>query len=437
MIKNLLKKIIPRQLLSAYHWLVAVIAVVIYRFPSRRLIVIGVTGTSGKTTTSYLIAKLLEQVGQLVGLSSTALFKVDKTEWLNDKKMTMLGRWQTQKLLRDMVKAGCKYAVIETSSEGILQHRHVGIFYDILVFTNLTPEHLEAHGGFDNYKNTKLKIFQNLAKAKHKVLRGQRIKKVIVANADSRYHDEFSDFVVDEIISFSDVDKKVKLKAEAITPSANGLSFMINGQKFSSQFLGNFNVKNILAAIGVLTSQNISLEKIAEALPHIPPCPGRIELINVGQNFTVIVDYAFTPEALTALYQTIKPFRTGRNRVVHLLGSTGGGRDKKPRPIKGGIAGQNADYVIVTNEDPYDEDPTTIIKQVAQGALQSGKKIDKNLFLILDRREAIAKCLSLAGPDDIVLITGKGSEQKMAVANGQLIDWDDRKVVREELGKVD
>lgn len=440
MLKNLIKKITPKFILSAYHYCLAILAALIYRFPSNEMIVIGVTGTTGKTTTCYLIAQLLELAGYKVGLTSTAIFKVADKEWLNKKKMTMLGRLQTHKLLRQMVSAGCQYVVIETSSEGMLQHRHIGVHYDILVFTNLAPEHLEAHGGFDNYKKIKLKLFKQLEKSSVKKIRGQEILQTIIVNLDTEYSAEFLNFKIKQKITFSTSAKLKDLApqpvvATDIQTSVQGLKFKINNIQFSSPLLGEFNIYNNLAAIAVLRSLGKRLEEIAPLLSQTKPCPGRIELIDAGQPFTVIVDYAFEPKALTALFQTIQQFKKINSKIITLTGSTGGGRDKSRRPLNGRVTAENSDYVIVTNEDPYDENPLEIINQVATGARQKGKEEGKNLFKILDRRAAIAKALSLAQTDDIVLITGKGCEQAMVIKNNKLIPWDDREIVREELNK--
>lgn len=441
MFKRLLKRLAPRRALSLYHYLLALIAVAWYGWPSEKLIVIGVTGTSGKTTTSYLISQLLELTGHRVGLTSTAVFKVGPHEWLNNRKMTMLGRGETHRLLRQMVRAGCQYAVVETSSEGLVQHRAVGIHYDLVVFTNLTPEHLEAHGGFVNYKAAKLKLFAQLAQSQPKQLAGQSIPRIIIANADSEHAVDFLMPAVDQKFAFSvqttpTPTNPPPLCAEQITTSAQGLSFTVNGVKFTAPLLGDFNVANLLSALVTLHALGVSFDQLAAVTPQLKSCPGRLELINAGQPFTIIVDYAFEPNALKGLYRVVDQFRRPGSKVIQLLGSAGGGRDKKPRPIKGELAAKNADIVIVTNEDPYDEDPQSIIDQVANGAAAAGKADGQNLFRILDRREAIAKAVLLARSGDIVLITGKGCEQAIAVANGKLMSWDDRMVVREEIKRM-
>jgi len=408
-----------------------------YGNPSNKLIVIGVTGTNGKSTTVNLIGKILEQTAK-IGWASTANYKIAEKEWLNNTKMTMLGRMQTQKLLREMVKAGCKYAIIETSSEGIKQYRHIGINYDVAVFTNLTPEHLEAHGGFENYKKAKTKLFEHLTKKSYKIINGQKILKTIIANLDDANVADFLNFPADRKITFS-LNKPTDLKAEEIQINANGSSFSVNGYSFSINLISEVNVYNALAAIAVAKSQNISDETIQKALIDFKNMPGRFEWIETNRDFKVMIDYAPEPGSLAVLYETLKLFKF--NNIIHVLGSCGGGRDKARQPVLGRMAAENAQVVIITNEDPYDDNPMEIINNVATGALEkgsprfgeAGKILNQNLFKIEDRREAIKKALLLAQANDLVLITGKGSEQFICVANGKKIPWDDRKVVRELL----
>jgi len=435
---NKIKKFIPKSILSLYHKMLALLANFIYRSPSEKMIVIGVTGTSGKSTVAYLIARLLEGAGYKVGASSTLFFKIDKKEWLNDKKMTMLGRFALQSLISRMAKANCQYAIIETSSQGIEQFRHFGINYDTLVFTNLHPEHIEAHGGFDNYKNAKLKLFAKLKNDRPKTIAGQQIKKTIIANLDSEHAPDFLNYWAEEKWGFtltnksSDVARVVR--ASDIKLTDQGSEFQIEHAPFRSQLLGEHNVENSLAAIAVCLSQGISETALAQGLAAIKNVPGRLEFIEEGQPFRVVVDYAFEPAAVEKLYQTAEliPHR----KIIHLLGSAGGGRDAARRPKLGELAGRRADYVVVTNEDPYDEDPEKIIEAVALGAKAVGKILNQNLFIISDRRPAIAKAFHLAKPEDLVLITGKGSEQAIVVKNNRKVAWDDREVAREELRKL-
>ncbi|MBU1131875.1 UDP-N-acetylmuramoyl-L-alanyl-D-glutamate--2,6-diaminopimelate ligase [Patescibacteria group bacterium] len=448
--KALLKKILPKSLLNHYHKFLAVFASYYYGNPSEKMIVIGVTGTNGKSTTANLIARALEADGAKTGMTSTVNFKVADREWLNNKKMTMLGRFQLQKLLKQMVDCGCKFAVIETSSEGIKQFRHLGINYDYVVFTNLTPEHLESHGGFENYKKAKGKLFAHLMEKKRKKLFGREIPKVSVINIDDEHAPYFLNFPADKKLKFS-VEKSGDdiLRASEINVSLNGTSFTVKNERINLKLIGAFNVENALPAIAIGLNEGIPLEKLKEKLEAVKLVDGRMEIINEGQDFSVIVDYAPEPYSLKKCYETIvgaqdfapdsaaADIQNKNNvfsgKIIHVLGSCGGGRDRARRPILGKMAGEFADVAIVTDEDPYDDDPMEIIDQVAEGAISAGKVIDKNLFKISDRKQAIEKAISLAKTNDLVLVTGKGSEQAMAVAGGKYLPWDDRKVIREAL----
>lgn len=433
--KQILRKLFSENLISRYHKFLALFSSFIYGNPSEKMIVIGVTGTNGKSTTVELIAKVLEAGGYKVGVTSTVKFKVGDKEWLNDKKMTMLGRFQLQRLLKDMFKAGCKYAVVETSSQGVVQFRHLGINYDYAVFTNLTPEHIEAHGGFENYQKAKGEFFKHLSARDRKKINEITINKVSVINADDKYSKYFLEFDADKKITYGVENSEAELKAFDIDVNKTGTSFSYNGSRINLQLLGAFNVYNALAAIAVGLQENIEPVNIKRGLEKIEVVPGRMELVDEGQNFSVLVDYAPEPYSMEKLYQSVDLMK--KNRIIHVLGSCGGGRDVARRPILGALAGENADLVIVTNEDPYDDDPMEIIDQVAAGALDKGKTLNENLYKILDRKEAIERALNMAQPGDLVLVTGKGSEQAMAVAGGKYIPWDDRQIIRSWLQKID
>ena len=433
-----LRKLLPRWIFGFYHLLWAVLANIIYRWPSRHLIIIGVTGTKGKSTVSAMITHALNTLGQSCGLLSTATIKIGEQQWLNDLKMTMPGRLKMQKYLSQMVSAGHNYAVVETSSEAIVQWRHFGINYDAAVFTNLTPEHIESHGSFENYKNAKLKLWQVLSKSSKKNLMGKQVEKVSVVNIDDKSAADFLKFNISKTLIYG-VDIKIHLpgvqevSAHEVQTSANKISFTIENVNFSLPIGGLFNVYNALAATALLRGENYSLEQIANALKSFQGAPGRLEYIKAGQEFNVVVDYAHTAESLEAVYKTL----AGDNKnLIAVLGSCGGGRDKDKRPRLGELAARYAKKVIITNEDPYDEDPITIMKEVMSGALAHGKVLNDNLFLIADRRQAIAEAFkSAASADDVVIITGKGSEQWLVTAQGK-VPWDDRTVAKEELKKI-
>ncbi|MBU4332590.1 UDP-N-acetylmuramoyl-L-alanyl-D-glutamate--2,6-diaminopimelate ligase [Patescibacteria group bacterium] len=444
--KSLLKKLIPKPIIQSYHYILAQLAVFYYHHPSRKMIVIGVTGTKGKSTTSYLAAKILEGAGFKVGLSSTIMFKVGKREWLNDKKMTMIGRFALQRLLSQMTKAGCQYAVVETSSEGIAQYRHLGIDYDVLVFTGLAPEHIEAHGSFENYKGIKLSIFKDLESRGKKIVKFKNndssnssnncssisniVKRVIIANGESEYAKDFLNFNVDEKFTFqaSSVKHQASIfQVSSLNADSQGISFKINNTQFNSSILGQFNIMNSLAAINVGLSQNIGLEKIKQALEKITTVPGRMEVV-YNKNFKVIVDYAHEPHSMENVYKEVASWP--HNKIIAVFGGTGGGRDKWRRPKMGELAAKYCDIIILTTDDPYQDDPAQIIQEIEKGIINN-KSINNKLYKIVDRKQAIKKAIDLAQAGDIILVLGKGCEQKMALANGKYIDWDDRKIVKD------
>ncbi len=459
--KKILRKIVPKFLLNFYHRALAGLAAFVYGYPSRQMIVIGVTGTGGKSTVVNLIGKILEEAGpprlgeagHTVGWTTTFNFKIARREWINTTKMTMLGRFGLQKMLRQMVKAGCDYAIVETSSEGILQSRHLGIDYDVAVFNNLHREHLERHGGFEKYRAAKGKLFARLI-SRRKTIAGRPIKKISVVNLDDAQAEYFLQFPADEYYGFTiaesskDWPAKIKVtRATKINLHDAGADFEVAGpprldnslveagpprlgeagQPCKIHLLGRFNVINALAAIAVAVSQGVDLAVCGRALEKIISMAGRMEVVS-SYPFKVVVDYAHTPDEVEAVYKT---FKKDHQRLICVLGAAGGGRDKWKRPEFGRIADNYAAEIIITNEDPYDEDPQQIIEQVAAGVVRH------LVHKILDRREAIKLALSLSRPSDVVIITGKGSEQCIMGPAGQRIPWNDRQAVCEILAKTE
>lgn len=423
--KNLLRKVIPSFLMNWYHFILAFLGAVIYRFPARKLKIIGVTGTNGKSTVVHLISQILERSGYSIAAASSIEFKIKNMVWENDLKMTMPGRFKLQKFLHQAVQDNCEYVVLEVTSEGIKQNRHQFIGFDSAVLTNLTKEHLESHRGFDNYKKAKAKLFKSL-KSEGKS----------IVNLDDSNAEYFLQFPAEEKWTYS-IDNKQQIENNvnglSFSSNQNGISFKVQNEQFNLNLLGKFNGYNALAAISVGITEGISLDKIKIALEEIKGIPGRLEIV-IKEPYTVIVDYAHTPDALEKVYQAVKEISQGlpngeTSKIIGVLGAAGGGRDKWKRPEFGKIAEQYLDQIIITNEDPYDEDPQEIIDQIAQGI--ENKQAEK----IIDRRKAIHYALKSAQDGDVVIITGKGCEPWMCVANDKKIPWDDREVVREEIEK--
>jgi len=394
-VKQTIKQFIPPVFIKIYHYKLALLGALVYGFPgyNKSIKIIGVTGTSGKSTTTDLICRILEEAGFKVASFSTVRFKIADKEWKNELKMTMPGRMKVQKFLRQAITANCQFAVLEVSSEGIKQSRHKFINFDAVVFTNLSPEHIESHGGFENYRNEKLKLFK-------------AAKNIHVINADDKNAKYFLNMPAKQKIKFSiDDNQKYKLNLKLV---------------------GEFNLMNALAAFAAGTAYGVSEEVCKKALENAVGIPGRME--KVSQYPDVVVDYAHTPEQLEAVYKSLLHHCEGeaRSNLICVLGSCGGGRDKWKRPVLGEIAKKYCKEIIVTNEDPYDENPEEIINQVAEKA---GDKVKK----ILNRKEAIREAIKMAGENDTVIITGKGSEPWMCIANGKKIPWDDREIVKEIL----
>lgn len=432
-----IKQKVPQPLLRLYHLLLAKLAAFWFRYPANQLIVIGVTGTNGKSSTVQFMAQMLSALGHRVGYTTTAGFNIAGQEIENKLKMTMPGRFYLQRLLREMVRAGCEYAIVETSSQGIEQSRHLGVNYDLALFTNLTPEHIEAHGGFENYKQAKGKLFAHLTAMPRKTIKQKEIPKVAVINADDPHQDYFASFKADRHVFFSWQGKgdHDHFCAQKISSGQSGIELKIKDQVFSVPLFAEFQHKNALAAMAGLWALDFSLDQIIKAAGKLHPIPGRFECLDQGQPFAVIVDYAYEPYAITALIESARQVFHPK-RLIGIHGSAGGGRDVARRYQIGRLAAQEEDLVIVTNEDPYDEDPRQIIEQVAAGAIDAGKREGEDLLLINDRQAAINEAITRAQAGDVVLVTAKGSEPVMAVAGGKKIPWSDREVARQALIKA-
>ncbi len=421
-----------------YHFALSFLGAWRYGFPSRNLTVIGVTGTKGKTTTSNLIWHILQNNGHKTGLATTVNFKIGERELVNEHKQTMLGRFELQKLLRQMVDEGCTHAVVETSSWGIAQFRHRFIDYTGAVITNITPEHIEQHGGFENYRAAKVELFAHVARHanKHSNAFG-------AYNLDDKNMNYFLEPAIPNKFGYTlknaataTANKEVKetLSIENIMLDKDCSSFTISGTKFNLPITGEFNIANAAAAITACHALGIELSAIAKTLKTSPKVAGRMEVVRKRNRPVVIIDYAHEPASLEAIYAAANVFKP--QRKIAILGSAGGGRDAWKREAMGRIAAKNLDIVILTNEDPYDEDPFKIMEDIEQGVAKGRQGAKPELFSMIDRREAIRKAFELATPDDVVICTGKGGEVWMCVANDRKVPWDEKKIVEDLLEEV-
>lgn len=414
-LRTLLASLLPhgvhRALLSTYHALWAFFSALVCGFPARKLTVIGITGTKGKSSVSEMLFAILRHANYSTAMAGTIRFAVNEESSPNLFKMTMPGRGFLQVFLMGAVAGGAKYAIVEVTSEGAVQNRHLFLDMDALVFTNLQKEHIESHGSMEAYARAKLRLGQELA-------RSPKRPRAIIANSDSEYAKPFLALPVETSIPFGigDVSEMSLLDGS--------VSFRYEGVLFDIPQPGEFSVRNALAAAKTAAWLGIPVEKSAEALHLLTRIPGRAEKIDAGQDFLAIVDYAHTPDSLMALYGAY-----GKRRKICVLGNTGGGRDTWKRPLMGKIADEHCDEVILTNEDPYDEDPQAIMNAMA-GSMARAPRI------IMDRREAIHTALSLARTGDAVLITGKGTDPYIMEANNTKTPWSDAQVVREELEKL-
>jgi len=434
--KRYLSKLLPQKTKNRFHKLQAGWFNFISGQPSKKIKLIGVTGTKGKTTICNLIAAIFDAAGEKCAMETTINTKIAETTTMHTEK----SRWVTtppaaviNKFLKKATKAECKYAILEVTSQAIDQYRVRGLNFDILVFSNLSHDHLDYHGTKENYLAAKLKVFKDNPDA------------TAIINIDDPAAPTFLEAKNKHQIPYS-VKKPTgrSLVARKILPNPTGSIFTAvfagNQTTIDLQIPGMFNVSNALAAIAVGVACGIEMEKIKYGLEEVAGIPGRMERIKVSpkQDFEVIVDYAHNPDSLKNVYETIRDALSKRGgRIIAVLGATGR-RDKTKRPIMGALAGRFADAVFVTNEDPYDEDPMEIIDAVAAGILRGKKgkwRLNTNYWKILDRHEAISKAIKMAGHGDIVMITGKGAEEVMAIGENKFEPFSDRRVVKYELSK--
>lgn len=400
--------------------------------PAKDMIVIGVTGTKGKTTTTNLIASWLEQAGKKVAMFSTVAFSICGNRQDNNLKMTSPSPFILWKFLRDAKSAGCTHAVIETSSHALFYHRVLGLHYDVAVLTNIAQDHLDLHGTMDNYVDTKIRLFKYLYKyGIHKWVR-----KVGVVNIDSQYSERFltKDIVVDNMytVGFS---PSAQVRAENITHTALTTEFDVripsNQFHLSSPLSGDFNVSNILCAVAVLMSQKVEIEMIVRVIREFMWVPWRLEEIHNNRGARIFVDYAHTEDSLQNVLSTLKKVEWTK-RLITVFGATGD-RDRTKRPKMGKVIDTLSEVVIVTDDDTYTEDSLRIIRDLTAGIR---RKEGDGFWIIPSRDDAIRTALIMLQPWDILIVAGKWAET-VQVTQQWPIPWNDRKVIERILMEID
>lgn len=425
-IRILIKKIIPTSLFRKVepfgHLLESIIANIRYGFPSRGMHVIGVTGTNGKTTTTFLIAKMLHESGLKVGMLSTVAYGVGDEIKSQMEHITTAQAGVLQKQLKEFKKAGVEWLVLESSSHSLAQYRTWGVPYEIAVMTNVTNDHLDYHGTFTNYVKAKVRLFK---------IANRHGRKFGVANADDINYSKFTSKISRSVTyGINNGD----LRASDIKLSSNMSTFdaVIGKEKYNIKINipGDFNVSNALAAIVVGREVGLTKAQIENGISALKGVEGRMSVVDEGQAFKVVVDFASTPDAFERLFDSIRPVTGGK--LISVFGSAGR-RDEAKRAVQGEIAGKYSDEVILTEEDDRDVDGIEIIEQITSGAVKSGKKLNKDLFQIHNREEAIKFALGRAkNSSDTVVLLGKGHEKTIERADGEH-PWNEIEIARKLL----
>lgn len=390
-------------------------------YPARSMRIIGITGTNGKTTTSYITRAILRAAGYRVGLIGTIQIMIeDEVYPIHNTTPDVVELQHTLAIMRDK---GMDYVVMEVSSHALDQDRVAGIEFDTAVFTNLTQDHLDYHKTLENYMLAKAKLFDKVSAA------GVKNGKTAVVNIDDAAGKVMLEHAKCRHITYA-IDKNADLRATAINVLASGANFTLNNESFGKMPLklhitGIFNVYNVMSAVGAALAENIDSAVIAKVLQEFTSVPGRFELVKAGQDFSIIVDYAHTPDGVENVLKTAR--KIAKKKIIAVFGC-GGDRDRTKRPIMGRLAAELADVVIATSDNPRSEDPEFILNEVESGVKE--KIGNKQHEKIVDRRQAIFRAVALAQTDDIVVILGKGHENYQ-ILKDKTIHFDDKEVARE------
>jgi UDP-N-acetylmuramoyl-L-alanyl-D-glutamate--2,6-diaminopimelate ligase len=422
------------------HAALADLAATFYGHPARDLLVVGVTGTDGKTTTCFFCSSVLEAAGHTTALLGTVDFKLGPRRWANKSRQTSPESLEVQSFLRQAVEAGCTAAVLESSSHGLALHRLEHCEYDVAVLTNVTHEHLELHGTVEAYRLAKARLFEMLSEARKAGTQHaaplQLGRGVGVVNLDDPNAPLYSERTPGPLWTYAIHDASARVRARDIVPGPTGLAFTavtpVGEIPVRLRVAGTFNVYNALAAACVGLAVGATPEAIAQGLADMPGVTGRMQRVDEGQPFHVLVDYAHTPESFETVIGLLRP--AVRGRMIAVFGSAGE-RDCEKRPMQGEIAARYCEVLVITDEDPRREDRQAILDEIAAGAERLGKVRGRDYLCIADRREAIRTALEQARPDDMVLLLGKGHEGCIFYA-GHALPWDEAGVAHELLREM-
>ncbi|EXX91688.1 UDP-N-acetylmuramoylalanyl-D-glutamate--2,6-diaminopimelate ligase [Paenibacillus darwinianus] len=420
---------VPQIVVKDSRLAMAVMAGLFYGNPSERMKLIGVTGTNGKTTVTYLVEKIMQGAGFPAGVIGTIERRyAGRTFPMSGTTPEAL---DLQRYLHDMAEAGTAYCAMEVSSHALEQGRVKGCHFRTVVFTNLTQDHLDYHGTMERYAAAKELLFARLGNTYP--AEAER-RSYAVLNADDGASASFTRATSAEVITYG-VDREADIRASDIRITATGTSFHVatfRGETdITLRMVGKFNVYNALAALGAALIEGISLEAAKASLEAVPGVPGRVEAVDAGQSFAVVVDYAHTPDGLENVLKAVREFAA---RKVYCVFGCGGDRDRTKRPIMGRIAASYADYVIVTSDNPRTEEPHAILADIEAGLQADGVPAER-YELIADRRAAIEKAVEMASPDDVVLIAGKGHETYQIIGK-ETFDFDDRLVAEQAIRRI-
>ena len=417
---------VPQVVVPSTRAALADVAAAFYGHPAARLRLLGVTGTDGKTTTVQLLSQVLDSARKSTGFATTTDFKVRDRRWENASRQTTVEALEIHDLLRQMVDAGCSHAVLEATSQGLEQERLRGCDFDVAGVTNVTSDHMDWHKTRENYLAAKRRLFEQL-----------KPDGTAVLNADDSSFEYFAPFVRSRgvrLLTYGIETQSADFRAGDVGYWQNALVFRLHGpdgyEDVELGLLGRFNVYNALAAAAMASAAGLSLGQIAEGLRRVQAAPGRMERIDAGQPFRVLVDYAHTPNSFENVLTEGRALAESSGGHLIVVFGCSGERDRTKRPVMGAAAARLADHFVLTDEDPHSEDPRQIVREIEAGASGGSYVVE------MDRRKAMALAFQGAQSGDVVLITGKGHETSMIVSGDKRLPWDERAVVREELERL-